>query len=265
MAQRFATVEVRQKLKSRIADIEACKSNPTAWSSIQDKSGFLDNEERLKATLNHVTPPDLNGEEQDTYRNRLSMLTEALTKGKEGIVVPMPSHRQCWDNAPGTAGQILKWGNFWKHNTLDPEGHIVKAERGKGAIWEAKDLLRTINKAAEGEDPDVASLEMIRPKNDMDPLSEVARRSYAFSPQFKENYDQVFPEHKKTDVEEKVDQAANEQVEKLMARIQELESLVSGETKKKGMKSETRKAQSERMKARWAARKAAKESQSIGA
>jgi hypothetical protein len=265
MGQTFATVEVRQKLKSRLDDIAACKTNPVSWNAIQDKSEFLSNEEKLKSTLEKVTPPDLTGADQDKYRSRISMLTEALQKGKEGMVVPMPSHRQCWDNAPGTAGQILKWGNFWKSHTLDPEGHIVASDRGKGAIWETKDLLRTINKEAEGEDPDVASLEMIRPKNDMDPLMDVKRRSYGFSTEVKERYDEVFPDHPKTDVEKKVEKAADEQVAGLMARIQELENILKGGSVKEEAKSLKRQAQSERMKAKWAARKAAESNQPIGA
>jgi hypothetical protein len=72
----------------------------------------------------------------------------------------------------------------------------------------------------------VASLENIRPREFMEPLSDVPRRSYGFSPQFKAN--PVIPESPLLRKAEKPDKSA------------------------------MRQAASERMKARWAAKKAAK-------
>lgn len=254
MPTKYATLEVRQKLQARVKDMEECKSNPNAWGHIGDKQAFLADEAKCKASLEAITPPDVAGAEKDRLRKRLSMLHEALVKGRDDLVGPMPSHRQNWDNGAGAPGRIIAWNNFWKRHTLTPEGRIVQCERGKGALWEAKDLMRVVNKEREVEDPDVANLEMIRPKDAADPLMDVPRRSYGLSPQAKENYAEAFPEHEPTPVEKKIEAAESE---RLLKEIEELKERLAESEGKKASKAAKSKAASERMKARWAARKQA--------
>ena len=179
MGQKYATVEVRQKLAARVKDAKAAKADPYVYKQIQDKEHFDKELDKVETTLNSITPPDATGTEKDSLRSRLSMLREAMVNGSDGLVPPMPSYRQSWDNSSGTPGKILSWNSFWKRHTLDAKGNIVKAERGKGAIWEAKDKLRIYNKDREEEDPDAASLEQWRPRDTPDSFIDLPRKTFS--------------------------------------------------------------------------------------
>ena len=247
MGQKFATIEVRQKLAKRVQDCKEAKADPYAYKQIQDKQHFNSELEKLETTLESVTPPDTSGTEKDALKSRLSMLREAMVNGSEVVVPPMPSYRQSWDNSSGTPGKILAWNTFWKHHTLDGKGNIVKSDRGKGAIWEAKDKLRTFNKEREDEDPDAASLEQWRPRDTADSFIDLPRKTFSMP---KAGYDEAFPDHEPTDVEKKLSEAENEKIMQLEKQIERLEAMI-------GKKAKRNAGASERMKARWAAKKQA--------
>ncbi|MBI3983848.1 hypothetical protein HY346_00960 [Candidatus Microgenomates bacterium] len=187
------------------------KANPISWQGVQDKPGVLKRLKEHKERLEAVTPPDLTGDQKKKSIERLGLLRHAMVKGGTGAM-PMPSETQMWKTSAGAIGQLAAWENYWKDHTLDPNGKPVRINRRtqKAAIWEVKDLQRVIDKDMEQYDPDVASIEKFRPQQDSPPLAEVPSRSYGLSPQARENYDAVFPDHQPTDVEAKLAEAKSQ-------------------------------------------------------
>lgn len=251
MSEKFANVEVRRQLQTRLNDLQIAKKDPIAYGKISDKQQFATDMERTERTLENITPPDLSGSAGDSQRQRLSMLQEFLVNGDGNKCPPMPSERQCWENGSTTASKMIQWNNFMDTHTLDSNGKIIKVERGKGARSEVKDLRRCVYKDQEEEVPDIASLENIRPRDAADPLADVQRRSYGMSMAARAKYEEVFPDHPMSDVEKKVEQS---ELEKLQDQIKELEAKLAENANKK----ESKAAASERMKAYHAARKAQK-------
>ena len=208
MPTQYATLDTRKQTERQLADMEACQSNPVAWEKIQDKQKFQKQHQEMKTQLDRITPPDTTGDEKIALKRRTSMLVEALQKGNEAVP-PMPTDRQMWDSRAGAVGQHMAWEGFWKRNTLDDKGNIVRInpQAGqRGAVWELKDRMRTLGKEREADDPDVANLETIRPNEKAIPLADSTVKSYGLSWTAKQKYDEIFPDHKPTPVEAKIEE-----------------------------------------------------------
>ena len=250
---KYQSIEVRKGMQNRVNEIQSAEANPVAWGAIRDKAKILEEKQKLEKTLSEITPPDVDGATRDKLRGRLNQLLPAYQNGIPGIVPPKPTEAQMWNAKAGDVGQHRAHESFWLHHTLDSKGKVIE-QRGRGAEDEIKDIQRTLNKEAEGEDPDAASTEVFRDMSSTVPLADAVRRSYGLSDAAKANYEQVFPDHKPTPIEEKVESA---EVARLAKEVEELKAQLASQTQSKSRRSIVSKAASERMKARWAARKAA--------
>ncbi len=208
MPSKYAPLAVRQQLENRLATMNECEKTKESWDRIQDKHAFSEDKARTTKTLGEITPPDLATDQKPKVASRLDALRDALVNGSNEVP-PMPSRSHMHNSPAGAVGQHLRWESYWKTHNLDATGKVVKVDSRKGergAVWEMKDGLRTLNKEAEADDPDVANLETIRPdpRAAAVPLADIKHRSYGLSLEAKEKFDEVFPDHEPTPVERKL-------------------------------------------------------------
>ncbi len=225
MPSKYANVATRDKLARSVGEMEEVKSQPHIYDQIPKKEDFERRYEKYKKTLDAVTPPDLPDKDRDTVHKRIAALTEALQKGNEKYVPPMPSDQDMQRAPVGAVDRHMRWENFWKRHNIDAQGNIYQSKRGdRGAIGEIKDLWRVVAKGYESEAPNAANIEMIRPLGTTVALADSKLPiSYGFSPVAKYHYDDVFPDHEKTTVERKVETAEQEKIRQLEAIISRLE------------------------------------------
>jgi hypothetical protein len=237
MPERYASFTTRQKLEGPISEMKEIKSNPYLLEKIPNRDKFEKDFDKRNKILESVTPPDVQGEEKDKLHKRLSELSEALVKGNEKYVPPMPNEVQMQKSPVGAVDQHMRWEKFWKHHSLDSTGKIYRVEKGgRGAIFEWKDLRRIMCKEYEEESPNYANIEMLRPTMSTSSLADTKLPvSYGFSPEAKIHYDEVFDDHIPTDVEKKIESAEIDRLKKVIAG---LEKALSPKTKKKGVNME---------------------------
>lgn len=226
MPGKYVSYETRKKLERPIAEMDEVKKTPHLYKDVPNKMDFDKNYDRRKAILDAATPPDTNDSEKDKLRKRRDLLTEALVKGNEKYVPPMPHNTEMQRPQTLTTDKELRWQNFWKKHNLDGSGNIIKIEHGgRGAIFEFKDICRILAKGYEDEAPNAANIEMIRPNGTGTSLPDTHLPvNYAFSESAKVHYEEVFPDHEPTDVEKKIEMS---EVEKLKKKIDELESMMA--------------------------------------
>ena len=207
MPARYATLNVRDGMSRSIAEMDAAEVNPIAWEKIQEKDKFKQRKKELKANLERITPPDIESANRKPLLTRFQQLKDALVKGNSNVS-PMPSREQMWENHAGDTGQNTSWETYWKTHTLDDNGNPVKIDAkagGRGGVFELKDLMRSLGKEAEAEDPDVANLERIRPDKGRISLAERhSPMSFGLSLEAKAKFDDAFPDHEPTPVEKKI-------------------------------------------------------------
>lgn len=203
MPARYATKHVRNGLTRNVADMESTMANPVAWDQVQKKHEFTQRLKKTKDQLQKVTPPDVTSKEANALAARAKLVEEAIIKGAK-----MPSYREMWENHAGDTGKHISWEKTIKKHTVDPKGNLVPVDTRAGErslIDEWKDLRRTLHKDAEEDDPDIANVEILRPRNAPIPLADTkSPRSYGLTPQARENYDTAFPDHVPTVVEKKL-------------------------------------------------------------
>ena len=193
MPQKFAPLEVRSQIEKQLNVKKRIKSSAALYDAVKDKNQFSADEKALEQTLSEITPPDVDGAQVDKLRLREKALREALVYGcPDKKIPPMPSEREVWENGSSAAGNLGTWEDRWANHTIDEAGNVVRCAAGKGAKWEYKDIARILGKEEESLNPDVASLENIRPRDpvawaDGRSLVDVPRRSYGLSPQAKAN------------------------------------------------------------------------------
>jgi hypothetical protein len=136
-----------------------------------------DEKDRLQA----ITPPDAETpEEKESLIHHATRLEHAMVKGDPLHGVPPMLTRQQMDEAgAGDVGTELHWQKHWKTHTLDRDGNMVRvAPEQRGAISEWKDARSCLFKKEEEYDPEIASIEMMRP----DEKLEGARRGVFSNP-----------------------------------------------------------------------------------
>lgn len=200
MSTRYATKVVRDNLARNVNDMESTIANPVAWDHVQKKGEFKQNLDKSKRRLGEITPPDVKSDERPAIESRLKLIEDAIVKGAK-----MPSYREMWENNAGDTGKHISWEKTCKKHTVDPGGNLVPVDprQGqRGLIDEWKDLRRTLHKEREEDDPDVANVEILRPRMSALPLADQkSPRSYGLSYAAKMNYDQVFADRDPTPVE----------------------------------------------------------------
>uniref|UniRef100_A0A6M3JVE7 Uncharacterized protein n=1 Tax=viral metagenome TaxID=1070528 RepID=A0A6M3JVE7_9ZZZZ len=268
MPSRYASVTTRQKLERPVAEMEQIKADPYLYRGIPEKEKFEADYRKRKKQLDDITPPDTTDSEKTKIRKRTELLQEALVRGKQRIVDPMPSNDEMMRTRADSVDRHRGWENFWKKHTLDDKGGIVRVDPqngGRGAIYEWKDLKRVLAKGFEDEALNAANLETIRPSGTPVLADTRLPVSYALSSEAKVHYDTAFPDHVPTDVEQKVTQAEVEKLEELADQVNGQpivkpdETLTVKRRKKRNVSIAVRDAARQRMKAYWAAKKAQKE------
>jgi hypothetical protein len=217
MPERYASYSTREKLQGPVNEMTEIKDNSYLYQQINKKEEFERNYQKRKAVLEAVTPPDTTDSEKDKIKKRIAKLSEALINGDERYVPPMPSEQQMMKSPTGSVDQHMRWESFWKKHNIDDNGKIVRVDKGgRGGVYEWKDLRRVIAKGFEEESPNYANVEMLRPTTSGTPLADTHLPvSYGLSTAAKVHYEEVFPDHEKTIVEQKIEMAEKERLQKI--------------------------------------------------
>lgn len=205
MPAQYLPLSTRNEIADQVNKMEEAKNHPDAWKRIGDKQKFAQRIEGEKARLASLTPPDTTGEEKDKLKARLGQLQAAMVSGSSSVAA-MPSEMDMEKCPAGAVGRHTEWESFWKTHTLDAGGNPIRVNPRnpsdpKAAIWEIKDLRRTLFKEREEHDPDVGSIEMFRPKNERGlgapSLIDHEKLSYQAMPQrlSYEQYMALFPDY----------------------------------------------------------------------
>lgn len=206
MAGRYQTPHVRKNFQRKLQSMEECERNPVAYAKIQDKMQFAQDKSAIQKQLDATTPPDVTPEVKQQLRGRVERLKNAWVDGKPGLVPAWPTRIEEEKVPAGIIGQGIKHDQFWKRHNLSDTGEIIEVnpqagERGLQA--ELKDLLRVVHKEDEDYDPDIANLERFRKPGGLPALADThLPQTYGLSPQAKANYDDAFPDHAPTAVEQ---------------------------------------------------------------
>jgi hypothetical protein len=134
-------------------------------------------EERLK----EITPKEVETDEQKSFVvQQIARLEKAMVEGNPmSGVPPMPTRQQMDEAGAGDVGQELKWQEHWKRHTINEKGEMVRVPNDqRGAVSSWKDLRLCLFKDQEEYDPEIASIEMMRP----DERLEGARRGVFSNP-----------------------------------------------------------------------------------
>lgn len=110
-------------------------------AAIQDKGMVRRQLGSITETLNSQQAPDLTPEQRDAWAREERELRERITHG-------MPSDRDMRTNAPGVVGHHMRWEKKYKKDILRWKNIRIALHKGD-------------------EDPDLANLEMYRPKRDI--------------------------------------------------------------------------------------------------
>lgn len=164
MGTKFETHAQRAEREANIRDMEKVKSNSIAWSRIEDKQAFDEALNSERKELEAKSPPE--EVERKKLMEREALLAQAMIHGdpSQGIE-PMPSVMRMNKAPTGAVGQCLRWNNFVKNYTIDPNGKVRRKRRGEqGLVFEWKDIRRSLYKELEAEYPDIASIEGLRPE-----------------------------------------------------------------------------------------------------
>ncbi len=181
---RYLPHAARTELGRTAKDMEAAKSQPQAWEKVQNKEKFEKDLASEKARLEALTPPDITSDAQrDALVSRSKMLQEALVKGNSKIPA-MPSEYDMWKTPAGAVGRHRAWEQGWTSHALAPDGTPVRVDpsqpdQPQAAIWEYKDIQRTLGKDSEEMDLEVASIEKIRPVHSKASLIDAPSVTYA--------------------------------------------------------------------------------------
>ena len=185
----------------------------------QDKAGIRKQLGRMRKQLEEQSPPQLDAEGRDTVSARVRELEASIKDG-------MPSHEEMRKAPDGAVGAHMAWEKRNKPN-------IIEWKNGRMALHPGD------------PDPDLSSVERLRPRTSVLDMStaQIPGQSFSFpSERFKENYNDAFGKTEEG------------QAEGPEAR---LPAARGTKRAKQTMTPAQRKASSDRMTARWAAKRAA--------
>lgn len=207
MPARYASLATRTNMERAVGELEECKKNPIAWNKIQDTAAFNKRLDTTKAQLATITPPDTTGAEKDKIVRRINQLREAYVHGNS-VAPRVLSQAEMMKCPTGAPSQALQHEMYWKSHNLDADGKAIRVDPRQGqrsGLSEIKDLMRTLGKEAEADDPDVANLDLLRPADSNIPLMDHRLpRTYGLSSQAKERFDETFPDREPLPVEKKI-------------------------------------------------------------
>jgi len=225
MGCRYLSINTREKMKRPVDEMTEIKNNPALHGQMPQRDKFDKNLEERKANLEAATPPDVTETEKDGIKKRLNQLTDAMVNGHKKYVPPMPNELEMQKAPTGSVDKHMRWENFWKKHTIDNAGNIIRAAKGeRGAIFEWKDYRRILAKGFEQEAPNYCNVEMIRPAGGV-PLADThVPVSYGLSSMAKAHYEEVFPDHELTPVEQKITENQAQQIERVVEALQDRKS-----------------------------------------
>lgn len=164
MPAKYSNVQVRQMYRKSL------KENQRLLKDAERQDLNLTNVRRAiehdTKVLTNVTPPQVDGSARDQLIAKRDRLVDAMVKGSAKLgIPPMPTEKQMKERPHGAVGQHIRWEKRWKNHTINEAGEVVPAAGGYGAVFQYKDLQRTIGGAEqEVEDIELASIESFRPR-----------------------------------------------------------------------------------------------------
>ena len=219
----MTTPLLRQRQINEMQDDRRALTEQLANPHIQDKATVARQIRRLDHQLETQTPKEAIGPEIDTLVQEEKELREAFTEG-------MPTAEEMRKCPPGAVGKNMAW-----------------EKRNKGTILKWKNVMLRLNVG--NDDPDLCNIERFRPKANTLGMekAQIPGKTYFFPTEaYKEGHERIFSK-------EKSDTPVT--ATEVVASIKPDKSKI----KKGGWSPERKAAHSERMKARHAKRKTAKE------
>lgn len=165
MGTKYANYAEREKLNKDLKHMEEQKANPYVYGGLDDPPAFEKKLVQLRHEVEKKTPPPVKDDkERKTLQSRLNDLEAFITLESSDVRKPsMPSEYQQEKNPAGAVGQHLQWEHSITHNNVDGNGNVVR-NPGYSAFDERKDIMRRLDPEAEEFDPEYTSIEKIRPK-----------------------------------------------------------------------------------------------------
>jgi hypothetical protein len=210
MPTQYGTAKEIEGYKQTINQIEGIQENPYLAAQISDPREFKKRKQDVETQLaKREAPAPKDDKERVALRGRQEMLEAFIRLECTEISKPaMPTQHEMWETPAGAVGKHSLWENKLKNYSLDQNGNPVQSKDGHGAIFEWKDNQRRLRGEEEQWDPDIANVEKLRPQNaDKSSFADYKKILTAGSPQFKEKYDEAFPDHEPTPVEAKIESA----------------------------------------------------------
>jgi hypothetical protein len=207
MPTKYQGLAQRQVLEDSVRSVDKMMADPIIARGLRRKQNVMKDYKSDKAKLKAITPPAITSDaERKKLEQRAQDLEQAMVKGNRAKnIEPMLSEEDHWEAPTGSIGSEGRWSDFWQSHTIDRNGKVILAPDNYSAIDEWKDTKRTLGGADREEvEPDLASIESIRPRSSQVAASEFQTRTYGLSERAKENYDQIFPDHEPTPVELKL-------------------------------------------------------------
>lgn len=156
MPTKFAPKRIREELKNQIAGHETTLQHKPNDPEIQKSL------KRDRDMLTAITPPDVSPADRTHLERRLALIEDTL-RASNGVGLAT-EYEMKNPNAVGEDRHRLN-ERFHLHNKMTPDGKVVKCDPKEPAlIDEFKDLRRTLNRDAEDELTNIASIETIRPQ-----------------------------------------------------------------------------------------------------
>lgn len=227
MGTKYANFAEREKLNKDVAHMENQKSNPYVYGGLDDQNAFDKKLQQLKHEQATKTPPPVKDDnERKALESRLNNLEAFIRLDVPEISKPaMPSEYQQEHNPAGAVGQHIAWERGITGYNVDDNGKVVR-NSAYSAFDERKDIIRRLKGDEEEYNPELTSIEMIRPATkDSSSFSDYRKMSFAQGSGVSQ---------------EKWDETVGPRPDP---------------------KEAARKAASDRMKARWAAKKSAQEAE----
>ena len=208
MPTKYGTLRQRQNLERKVKSMDTIEKDPYLHGGLPDKNQFRRRKEELTKQLQSISPPPTTGEDKDSLQKRQENIEAFLKLPCPSIKKPeMPTKSEMWDSTAQTRGKHSSWEWFAKNYTLDTKGEPVKAKGGYGALMEWKDNQRRLHGDEEEINIDIANTENLRSEKQNMGLVDSTRMTYGLSAKAKENYDAVFSDHEKTEIEKRLEEA----------------------------------------------------------
>ncbi len=163
MPPKYGTRKRVEDVTKQLRNVEKTQADPYLYGSIANKNEFQQQKAKILAEKEAITPPpDKDDAERKSLDERRDKIREFIVNACPEIKKPaMPSEKDQWERKAGAVGYHRAHSYGIHHYNLDKSGRPVRSTYS--ASDEYKDICRRLDGDQEEFDPDVASLEKLRP------------------------------------------------------------------------------------------------------